>query len=140
MGNLRAGGAGTRRQLLLVGGGLLAGVAAISWGLLRPRPDPVAILAERVASLFPEIAAIAPTVRSSPALARWGSDRAALAQETFGSALTLVADQQPAATLTALAAAVEQDFREERIVVVEGWSLAVTEARLVALIAASTPR
>ena len=36
--------------------------------------------------------------------------------------------------------AVEQDFREERIVAIEGWSLAVTEARLIALIAASTPR
>ena len=121
-----------RRNILIAGAGAVA-AAALGYGLRRP--DPLDLLSRRVLALFPEAAAAAARIHPSPPLAAWGADRATLARAIFGSSLGRLARDRPEATLDMLARAVDDDFQAGRVTLVDGWTLAQTEARLIAFIA-----
>ena len=124
----------SRRHILLAGG-IAAIAVALGYGLWPARP--LDALSQRLAALFPEVAAAAATIRRSSAVAAWGGDRAALAKDLFGSALAARARDRPEATLDALARAVDRDFQDGRLATVDGWTLSETEARLIAFMALS---
>jgi len=125
----------TRRSILIAGAAATAAAAAAGWGRRLWRPDPVEVLTARLVALFPEAAAAAAAIRQATSLAAHGSDRAALAQATFGPALAGLAQERPEATLAMLAQAVDADFQAGRVTRIDGWTLAQTEVGVMALIA-----
>ena len=75
-------------------------------------------------------------------LAGWapagGGDRAALIRALFGTDVGEVLAQPSPALVAALGRAVDRDFAEARLAGIDGWYLAETEARLIALMTTST--
>jgi hypothetical protein len=115
--------------------GSINGISALAAAFRRsPRQDPVHILSSYARTLFPEIIASAsPTDRFSD-LVDLDRDHKALANLIFGNELARLAAETPLETMAYLVSAVDRDFRDGRLVVIKGWTLSQTEARLLALV------
>ena len=85
-------------------------------------------------TLFPEIiASISPTDRFTD-FVDLGRDHKALAASIFEKQLARLAAGTPLETMAYLVSAVDRDFTDGRLVVIKGWTLSQTEARLLALV------
>ena len=62
-------------------------------------------------------------------------DRVGLAKAIFGSELRRLSRAEPYRVIEFLGSAVAQDFEDGRVLVMDGWCLSQTEARLLALVA-----
>ena len=119
---------------------LLAGKLSVFAAAILHRirqPDPVAILSRRLRALFGDaVAGISPTHHFD--LAAPGSDPIALARLIFQADLAKLAASTPRETKAFLAHVVDRDFQEGRLVMIDGWTLAQTEARLLAFLTSDT--
>jgi len=134
-----APGASRRRAVVLGAAALAAGVAAIAIPAYRRLwPAPADRLVRRLSQLFPELADAAGAMRHAGWASAGGGDRAALIGALFGMDAEAVLAQPPPALADALDRAVARDFAEARLAGIDGWYLAETELRLIALMTAST--
>jgi hypothetical protein len=99
-------------------------------------PKPIDILAKRLRTLFPEIAAAKPALKHISELAPMRSGRIALARSIFGRDFEGYASKVDAEILDFIRGSVNRDFYENRLVVLKGWSLSQTEILLLAFIGA----
>jgi hypothetical protein len=130
----------TRRRLLVLGAvALAAGVVAIAVPAFRTLwPAPVDRLTSRLRWLFPELAAAAAAMRRASWVPATGDDRPALVRPLFGTDIDAAVAMPPQALLAALGRAVDRDFENGRLAVIDGWYLAETEVLLMAFMTAST--
>ena len=131
--------ASRRRALVLGAAALAAGVAAIAVPAYRRLwPAPVDRLMQRLSQLFPELADAAGAMRHADWVPAGGGDRAALIRALFGMDAGEVLARPSPALADALGRAVARDFAEVRLAGIDGWTLAETELRLIALMTAPT--
>ena len=136
---MTAHGASRRRALVVGAAALAAGVAAIAVPAYRRLwPAPAERLVRRLSQLFPELADAAGAMRHAGWAPAGGGDRAALIRALFGTDAGEVLAQPSPALIAALGRAVDRDFAEARLAGIDGWYLAETEARLIALMTAPT--
>jgi hypothetical protein len=121
-----------RRGFLIGGFSTLVAVVLYKW----PQSDPIDVLSKRLRALFPEIVAAAPILRGISELAPLRGDRTALADSIFSPDLVTAVNSTVPETMDFLVRAVDRDFADGRLVVIKGWTLSQTEARLLAFIAA----
>src|SRR5258706_13577498 len=131
--------ASRRRALVLGAAALAAGVAAIAVPAYRRLwPAPADRVVRRLSGLYPELADAAGAMRQAAWAPAGGGDRAALIRALFGMDAGEVVAQPSPALADALGRAVASDFAEARLAGIDGWTLAETELRLIALMTAPT--
>ena len=134
---MTARGASRRRALVLGAAALAAGLAAIAVPAYRRLwPAPADRVVRRLAQLYPELADAAGAMRQAAWAPAGGGDRAALIRALFGMDVAEVLAQPALADV--LGRAVARDFAEGRLAGIDGWTLAETELRLIALMTAPT--
>lgn len=100
-------------------------------------PDSVPIVSSRLRALFGDaVVDISPSNRSD--LVTFGSDPNALARLIFQEDLARLAGGTPQEIKDFLAHVVDSDFEEARLVMIDGWTLAKTEASLLAFLTLDT--
>jgi hypothetical protein len=99
--------------------------------------DPIDLLLKRLRAMFPEIVAATSILQTISELAALHWDRTALAKSIFfPDDLMTAASSTKLETMNFLVRAVDRDFTDGRVVVIKGWTLSQTEARLLAFVAA----
>jgi hypothetical protein len=108
---------------------LLAGI------FRRTEQSAVDTLSAHLEELFPEIRSKGAQLSSALVLAGVNEEPLALAKAIFGPDLQKVPPAKSEGTMAYLRRRVQRDFEDGRLIVVDGWHLSQTEARLLALIA-----
>ena len=98
------------------------------------KPNPVVI--DRLRVLFPEIVAVKSPIYRLSDLAALDPAKTAQPGPTRQLVLADLSTGTPVETMEFLVRSVDQDFEDGRVVVIDGWTLAKTEAHLLALILA----
>jgi hypothetical protein len=101
----------------------------------RQRSKQFRILTTHLSVLLPEVAATELLERFARTAAL-EVDKRVLSCSRFDAVLTKLAAKPPQSTIEFLTRAVERDFEDGNLVVVDGWTLALTDVRLLVLIAA----
>jgi len=100
------------------------------------KPNPIDVLAKRLRALFPEIGAANPVLNHISELAPLHGGGAALAKSIFSRDFEDYVNSTDSELMDFIRDSVDRDFNENRLVVLEGWTLSQTEGLLLAFVGA----